>query len=100
MNVAQTKNLKIGARFSVVLLLVSLLLQLFGIYYTKYQLTSPLIPTGVVSEIIKPSIYFAFITLAISLIVLVPYYYKKYIVVIIITLLTLVWRHFFPYLIY
>jgi hypothetical protein len=88
------KQLKTGAKISLIVLLLSAVGQFISIYQTSYQLVSPLIPKSTVWEISKQFIFIAFILTVSCIIGLVLYFYNKYLWVIILVVLTLIASRF------
>jgi hypothetical protein len=94
MNNKTQKNIKAGAKISLLILLLSIAGQFISIYQTNYQLVSPIIPKSTVWEISKQFIFIAFVLTVSSIIALSLYFYKKYVAVIIVTVLTLIASRF------
>jgi hypothetical protein len=94
MNNKTQKNIKAGAKISLLILLLSVACQFISIYQTNCQLISPIIPKSTVWEISKQFIFIAFVLTVSSIIALLLYFYEKYIVVIILAVLTLVASRF------
>jgi hypothetical protein len=84
------KQLKTGAKISLVVLLLSIVAQFISIYQASHQLVSPLIPETAIWEISKQFIFTAFILTVSCIIALVLYFYNKYLWVIILVVLTLI----------
>ncbi len=57
----QHDKLKTGANIALVVLLLSILWMLLGIYQTYYQLVSPIIPVSIIPPIIKPLVWNALV---------------------------------------
>ncbi|HMH24519.1 MAG TPA: hypothetical protein VK563_22215 [Puia sp.] len=97
----QTKAaIKIGAQISLIVVLLLTCSQFIPIYRAKYQLTSPLIPAGVVQKVIEPAIFEACITSIVSLVGLILYFFEKHLLVIILAGLTIIGLQILPYLYY
>lgn len=101
MNLPQEQSQEKGNRFTktaakvfLVILLLYIVGQLFAIYQTIYQLTSPVVSKDTIWEINKQFVFKAFIASIVSIIGLLLYFFKKYIVLIILVILTLVMTRF------
>jgi hypothetical protein len=94
MNNKIQKNIKTGAKISLLILLLSIVGQFISIYQTNYQLVSPIIPKSTVWEISKQFIFIAFVLTVGSIIALVLYFYEKYLMVIILGAFTLIANRF------
>lgn len=88
------KNLKVAAKISLVVLLLSVVVQFISIYQTSYQLVNPLIPQSLIWEISKQYIFKAFILTTSCTIGLIFYFYDKYLWLIILAVLTLIASRF------
>ena len=88
------RNLKIAAKISLVVLLLSVVEQFISIYQTNYQLVSPLIPQSLIWEISKQFIFKAFILTISCIIGLLFYFYDKYLWVTFLVVLTLIASRF------
>ena len=88
------KQLKTGAKISLIVLLLSIVGQFISIYQTSYQLVSPLIPQSTIWEISKQFIFTAFVLTVSCIIGLVLYFFDKYLWVIILVMLTLIASRF------
>ena len=84
------KNLKVAAKISLVVLLLSVVGQLISVYQTRYQLVSPLIPESTIWEITKQFIFIALVSAVCSIVGLILYFYEKYLWLIILVGLTLI----------
>ena len=84
------KNLKVAAKISLVVLLLSVVGQLISVYQTRYQLVSPLIPESTIWEITKQFIFIALLPAVCSIVGLILYFYEKYLWLIILVGLTLI----------
>ena len=94
MIIAAKDNLKKGAKVSLFVLLLSIVVQFISIYQTSYQLVSPLIPETLVWDISKQYIFTAFILTVMSIVGLLLFFYSKYLWVIILVVLTLIASRF------
>lgn len=92
-------KLRLWARISLVLLLLSIVRQFILIFQTQYQLNSPFIPQSEVLVIIKPWLYVGFITTLLSIVALLLYFFEKYSWVMVLSALALIGPHFYPYFI-
>jgi len=88
------KQLKTGAKISLIVLLLSVVAQFISIYQTDYQLVSPVIPKNIVWEISKQFISIAFIMTVSCIIGLLLFFYNKHVWVIILVVLTLITSRF------
>ncbi len=88
------KNIKTGAKISLVVLLLTIVGQFISIYQTRYQIVSPIIPENLIWEINKQFIFIAFISTIITIAGLLLYFYEKYLWVIILIGITLVSERF------
>ena len=96
-NKIESKNrrkIKIGAKVSLIVILLTIVRQFISIYQTKYQLVSPLIPENTIWEINKQFIFLAFISTIISIVGLLLYFYEKYLWIIILIAITLISERF------
>ena len=87
-------NLKIAAKISLVILLLSVVGQLFSVYQTRHQLVSPVIPGSTIWEITKQFIFIALVSAVSSIVGLILYFYEKYLWIIILAGLTLISERF------
>lgn len=94
MTIATKNNLKVGAKISLIVLLLSIIGEYISIYQTQYQLTSPLVPESIIWDITRQFIFKAFISTIISIGGLILYFYEKYLWVIILVLLALIANRF------
>ena len=94
MIIAAKDNLKKGAKVSLFVLLLSIVVQFISIYQTSYQLESPLIPETLVWDISKQFVFTAFILTVMSIVGLLLFFYSKYLWVIILVVLTLIASRF------
>jgi hypothetical protein len=88
------KNLKVAAKISLIVLLLSVVAQFVSIYQTSYQLVSPIIPQNLIWEISKHYIFKAFILTISCFIGLIFYFYNKYLWLIILVVLSLIATRF------
>lgn len=88
------KNLKVAAKISLVVLLLSIVGQLISVYQTRYQLVSPLIPESTIWEITKQFIFIALVSAVCNIVGLILYFYEKYLWLIILVGLTLISERF------
>jgi hypothetical protein len=88
------RNLKIAAKISLVVLLLSVVGQLISVYQTRHQLVSPLIPESTIWEIKKQFIFIALVSAVSSIVGLILYFYEKYLWVLILVGLTLISERF------
>ena len=88
------RNLKVAAKISLVVLLLSVVGQLISVYQTRYQLVSPIIPESTIWEITKQFIFIALVSALSSIVGLILYFYEKYLWVIILVGLTLISERF------
>lgn len=84
------RKIKIGAKASLILLSLYVIMQLVSIYQTRYQLTSPFIPESTIWEINKQFIFIAFVSAIVNLAALILYFFEKYLLVIILIVVTLI----------
>jgi hypothetical protein len=92
--VREKRNMETGAKVSLVVLLFSVVSQLFSVYETRYVVVSPLIPESYIWQINKQFIFIAFISALTSIVGLAFYFFKKYLWVIILVVLTLAIERF------
>ena len=88
------RQLKAGAKISLIVLLLSIVGQFISIYQTSYQLVSPFIPQGAIWEISKQFIFRAFVLTVSCIMGLVLYFYNKYLWVIMLVVLTIIASRF------
>ena len=88
--IRKKRDLEIGARVSLVVLLFSIVGQLISVFQTRYALVSPLIPESTIWNICKQFIFSACISTVSGIVCLIFYFYKKYLWIIILVVLTLV----------
>jgi hypothetical protein len=88
------RNLETGAKVSLIVILFSVVRQLAGVFQTRYQLVSPLIPESYIWQITKQSIFIALISVLVSIVGLIFYFYRRYLWVIILIILTLLTERF------
>jgi len=91
-------NLELIARISLIVLLVSIVGHFVSIYQVWHQLITPLIPQSTILEIIRPSIFIAFVSSLICLLALIFYFYRKNVIVIVLVGLTIGWQQFYTFL--
>lgn len=84
-----TANLKMVAKISLIVLSVFTVGQLAGVYQTRYQLVSPLIPEKTIWAINKQFVFAALVASSAGVIALLLYFFEKYLFVIILIGLTL-----------
>ena len=94
---APNNNLKKGAKFSLIVLLISILGKYIIFYQTKYQLESPLIPASTILTITEPYLFIGLVSTIVSLVALLLYFYEKYLLIIILVILTIIWQRVYPY---
>jgi hypothetical protein len=92
------KDVKKGAKASLVVLLVSIVLQLLAVYQTKYSLVSPVIPEAVFWQVAEPYVFNAIVSTLICSIALVFYFYSKYMATIIACAVAIIFQQVYPYL--
>jgi hypothetical protein len=80
-------NLKMGARVTLVVLLLSFVRHLVAFFEIRYQLMSPLIPDRTIWEISKQFLFHAIVFALAALAGLVLYYFDKYLLIIILAIL-------------
>jgi len=83
-------KIKIGAIVCLIVLSLYIVGQLFNVYQTRYELTSPLIPESLIGEINKQFIFKAIVASVMLLIAGTLYFFKKHILVIVLVMLTLI----------
>ena len=88
------KNIKVAAKLSLVVLLLSVVGQLISVYQIRYQLVSPLIPESTIWEITKQFIFIALVSAVCSIVGLILYFYEKYLWLIILVGLILISERF------
>jgi hypothetical protein len=91
------RNLKAGAKISLIVLLISIVLQLLSFFQTTYVLTSPIISEKVILDIVEPFILNALISTIICIIALIFFYYSKYLFTILVCGLGLIWQQVYHY---
>ncbi len=84
------RNLKIGAKIALVVLLLNVLRHVAAVYQTKFQLVSPFIPESTTMEIIKQYVFHATFSTIASIIGLALFFFDKYLLVIILVALTII----------
>jgi|SRR5688572_14070721 len=94
MDEKKQKQLKTGAKISLIVLLIYIAVLLISTYQTSYQLDSPLIPKSTAWEVSKQFIFSAFALALVAIIGLVLYFYNRYTWVIILVLLSLIASRF------
>lgn len=94
MTIPTKDNLKIGAKISIIVLLLSIIGQFVSFYQTKYQITSPLIPESIIMDIGGQFIFKALTSTVITIGALILYFYQKYLLIIILVVLTLIAMRF------
>ena len=88
METKQQNKLKLGAKISLVVVLLTIVEQLATFYHTENQLISPLIPESTILIIVRPFIFMAFISTLVSIVGLILHFYQKNLLVIILSGLT------------
>ena len=86
----KTKGLKIGAKISLITLVLYIIAQLASTFQTEYQLVSPIIPRSLIWEINKQFVFIALVTSIASLGAMVLYFFERYLMVIILAVLVLI----------
>ena len=84
------RNLKIGAKVSLTILLLYVIVQLAQIYQTRHQLASPLIPESTLWAINKQFVFHAIISALVSVVGLILYFFDKHALTIVLVVLTLI----------
>jgi hypothetical protein len=90
-------KLRLWARISLVVLLLSIVKQFIGILQIQYQLTSPFIPESGILSIVRLFLIVGLITTLVSIAGLLFYFLEKYKWVIILAALALIGTYFYPY---
>jgi hypothetical protein len=88
------KQLKVGAKVCLIVLLIASVRQFISVYQIHYMLDSPLIPKDTIWQISKQYIFIAFIMTVSCMIGLALYFYNKYLWIITLTVLTLIGSRF------
>ncbi len=86
----RTRNLRIGAKIALVVLLFNVLRHVAAVYRTKLQMVNPLIPESITMEIIKQHVFHATVSTIASIIGLALFFFDKYLLVIILVALTII----------
>lgn len=83
-----------GAKLSLLVLHFYIIIQLAAVFYTRYQLKSPLIPEITIWEINKQYIFHALIYAGASVMGIIFYFFGKHWIVIILTGITILVNRF------
>jgi len=88
-------NQKKISKILLVILLASAALNVSRYFIIKFQLLSPLIPSGEILLISEPYLFAALINIFASIIALVSYFYSRFLVAIIICFIILGWQFYY-----
>ncbi len=91
-------NSKNIAKITLVIIFLLAVKQFVGVFQTRYQLVSPLIPESVIAEIIRPLMYNGVIAVAVYIAAQVLYLNRKYIAVMVLGAVVIIWvLYLYPY---
>lgn len=93
----KNKGSKTGAKASLIVLQLSILVQLTIFFQTDYVLNSPIIPQNAILEIVRPHILNALIAAFFGVAALIFYFYSKFNIVIILCIAPLIWQQVYHY---
>jgi hypothetical protein len=93
----KSNSSKTGAKVSLLVLQMSIVMQLISFFQTEYQLISPIIPQSIILQVAAPFILNALIAALFSIAAFIFYFYSKFNIVILLCILPLVWQQVYHY---